>query len=269
MYSGNKLQNGINLNCANGVENTNGIDSYLRNNVNCHATVDKCPLKVRSCSNKDNGIEFSAKANGHRQDSQHGGVTRRWDDDDSSSDTANEGEDGLSADECCFYTYKGDQMADLPSSFFTLDVLVRDGQNGEGARREDENDEGRGGSRNGGGSSPEMDFLEMDFDPGPSCEQDSEDESECCDIQDEEATTMFGGHGIENRLPEPPPEVENHNDLGAASRDEAVAQPNSNNCTPEEARMSPQQPSWSLSHSRSTDAAGRLLFLIFMLCIFI
>ncbi|KAJ9599218.1 hypothetical protein L9F63_010302, partial [Diploptera punctata] len=96
-------------------------------------SVDKCPLKVRSCSNKDNG--------------------------------------------------RGDQ-------------------NGEGARQEDEDDEGRGGSRNG----------------GPSYE---------------EAAAIFSG---------------------AASREEAIPQHNSSNCTPEEARISPQQSSWSLSHSRSTDA---------------
>ena len=257
--SASHLQNGINLNCTNGVESTNGIDSYLQNNVNYHANVDKCPIKVRSCSNTDNGIELSAKSNGYCQESQHGGVTRRWDDD-SSSDTANEGEDGQSADECCFYTYKGDQMADLPTSFYTHDVLARGDQSGEGGRREDGDDEGRVGNRNGGGSSPEMDFLEMDFDPGPSCEQDSEDDSDCCDMQVEEAD-VYGDHDVENHQPEPLLEVENHNDLGAISLSEAAGQLNSCSCAPEEPKTSPLQPSWSLSCSRSADAnIGKSLF---------
>lgn len=259
------LQNGLNLNCANHVE-TNGIDSYLHNNVNYHATVDKCPLKVRNCSNKDN-LDLLTKSNGcYHPEPQRGGITRRWDDsDDSSSDTGNEEEDGLSADECCIYTYKGDQMADLPSSFFTLDVLARGGDQGpggEGARKEEGNIEGRGGDRNGGGSSPEMDFLEMDFDPGPSCEQDSEEESDCCDIQDEEVAGVYPGHGFE-----PNPEVDCvadshvHNDLSAASQDNdlrnASASALSAINTSEEhpAAQSPSpQPTWALPHSRSSDA---------------
>lgn len=60
-------------------------------------------------------------------------------------------------EECCIYTYKGDssQMADLPSSFFRLDFMPS---------RQHPN------SRN---SSPDMDYLEMDFDPGPSNDRDS------------------------------------------------------------------------------------------------
>ncbi|PNF41400.1 hypothetical protein B7P43_G14429 [Cryptotermes secundus] len=260
------LQNGLNLNCANHVEETNGIDSYLHNNVNYHAAVDKCPLKVRNCSNKDN-LDLLTKSNGcYRPELQHGGITRRWDDlDDNSSDTGNEGEDGLSADECCIYTYKGDQMADLPSSFFTLDVLARGGDQGpggEGARKEDGDIEGRGGDRNGGGSSPEMDFLEMDFDPGPSCEQDSEEESDCCDIQDEEVAGVYPGHGFEPNL-----EVDcvadshGHNDLSAASQDNdlrnvsasALSAINTSEEPPAAQSPSPQ-PTWALPHSRSSDA---------------
>ncbi|XP_069672940.1 uncharacterized protein [Periplaneta americana] len=256
----NKLHNGMNLNCTNGVENTNGIDSYLRNNVNCHATVDKCPLKVRSCSNKDNNLDVSTKSNGcYRSEPQHGGVVGWWEETDSPSESENEGEDALSADECCIYTYKGDQMADLPSSFFTLDVLARcgdQGPSGEGARREDGDEHGRDGERNGGGSSPEMDFLEMDFDPGPSCGQDSEDDSDCCDIQDEEATVaVYPGHNV----PEPKPdtsdggaEASGHNDLSAASRNAPASAP-SPDSTPEE-NPPVQQPAWALAPSRSGDA---------------
>lgn len=263
----NKLYNGMNVNCANGVEISNGIDSYLHNNANCHAAVDKCPLKVRSCSNKDNSFEPATKSNGCScPEPQHGGITRRWDEaDDSSSDTGNEGEDGLSADECCIYTYKGDQMADLPSSFFTLDVLARSGDQGpcgEGARREDGDIEGRGGDRNGGSSSPEMDFLEMDFDPGPSCEQDSEEDSDCHDIQDEEVVAVYPGHGIEPKLEmDCGSDSHGHNDLSAVSHDNdlrnASASVLSATNTPEEqpvAQSTPPQPTWALPHSQSSDA---------------
>lgn len=60
------------------------------------------------------------------------------------------------SDDGCIYTYKGDQVADLPSSFFNLNDLLPL----QMAPPEENNAE-----RN---SSPEMDFLEMDFDPGPS-----------------------------------------------------------------------------------------------------
>jgi hypothetical protein len=262
----NILQNGLNLNYDNHVEETNGIDSYVCNNVNYHAVVDKCPLKARHCSNKDN-LNLLTKSNGcYRPQSQHGGITRRWDDSDESfSDSENEGEDVLSADECCIYTYKGDQMADLPSSFFTLDVLARVGDQGpalEGARKEVVDKEVRGGDRNGGGSSPEMDYLEMDFDPGPSCEQDSEEESDCCDIQDEEVVGVYPGHDFEPNL-----EVDcmadshGHNDHSTTSQENdlrnASASVLSAINTPEEhlAAHSPSpQPTWALPHSRSSDA---------------
>lgn len=117
----------------NGNQEINGMDIYLRNNVDISTsmTVDKCPQKVRN--------------NVHNR-----GVCG----DDWNSSSENEGED---EEECCFYTYKGDsnQMADLPSSFFRLDTNVS---------------RGNAGSRS---SSPDMDYLEMDFDPGPSNERDS------------------------------------------------------------------------------------------------
>lgn len=83
-------------------------------------------------------------------------------DSDCSSDTGN---DDLScSDECCIYTYKGDVAADLPSSFMSLEIPDNN----------DLLDQSRNGSR---ASSPEMDFLEMDFDPGPSCDADSDESS--------------------------------------------------------------------------------------------
>lgn len=66
-------------------------------------------------------------------------------------------------EECCIYTYKGDsnQSADLHSSFFRLDSMPPRQNN------------------HSGNSSPEMDYLEMDFDPGPSNGKDSSSSSEC------------------------------------------------------------------------------------------
>lgn len=67
------------------------------------------------------------------------------------------------SDDGCIYTYKGDHVADLPSSFFNLQIPplnpVPEPQNRE------EN------------ASPEMDYLEMDFDPGPSGDGDSDSQS--------------------------------------------------------------------------------------------
>ncbi|XP_063626585.1 uncharacterized protein LOC134798170 [Cydia splendana] len=98
--------------------------------------------------------------------------------DDSSSDTGND-DYSLGSEDGCIYTYRGgEHLADLPSSFFSLDMglpldrhlpihpLYQQQPAGANAREH--------GSR---ASSPEMDFLEMDFDPGPSCEVDTGDES--------------------------------------------------------------------------------------------
>ncbi|EFA05888.1 uncharacterized protein LOC100141576 [Tribolium castaneum] len=77
-------------------------------------------------------------------------------DDDSSSD---DNELLSLSDDGCIYTYKGDHVADLPSSFYNLEIPPLDEVPGNGR---EEN------------SSPEMDFLEMDFDPGPSGDADSD-----------------------------------------------------------------------------------------------
>lgn len=99
--------------------------------------------------------------------------------------SGNEGDEGLSGDDCCIYTYKGDQFADLPNSLFPADLL-----DGEGEQKQRENhrepsfrrprDEAEYSDH---GSSPEMDYLEMDFDPGPSLEQDSEDDIDSFEIK--------------------------------------------------------------------------------------
>lgn len=108
--------------------------------------------------------------------------------DDSSSDTGND-DYSLGSEDGCIYTYRGGQhLADLPSSFFSLDMgLPLDRhlptppnyQVAQGPAREP-------GSR---ASSPDMDFLEMDFDPGPSCEVDTGDES-TPDAELEEVSNM-------------------------------------------------------------------------------
>ncbi|XP_068620689.1 uncharacterized protein [Battus philenor] len=102
-------------------------------------------------------------------------------DDDNSSDTGND-DYSLGSEDGCIYTYRGgEHLADLPSSFFSLDMgLPLDRhlpllpnypvpQQGVAPERVREQ-----GSRV---SSPDMDYLEMDFDPGPSCELDTGDES--------------------------------------------------------------------------------------------
>lgn len=99
---------------------------------------------------------------------------------DNESSSGNEGDEGLSGDDCCIYTYKGDQFADLPNSFFPVEMAEHEGDqqhredhNNVNHRRRNQPPDVEGSNP---GSSPEMDYLEMDFDPGPSLEQDSEEE---------------------------------------------------------------------------------------------
>lgn len=73
------------------------------------------------------------------------------------SNSGNEG-DLSDGEDYCVYTYKGN------------DDAVHSARKEEANRGQvEEQDEE--GQYNSGRSSPEMDFLEMDFDPGPSCEQ--------------------------------------------------------------------------------------------------
>lgn len=87
-------------------------------------------------------------------------------DSDSSSDTGND--DALSGDECCIYTYKGDQNADLSNGLLGLSLPQANDHPAPPHPADEANRDG--------GSSPEMDFLEMDFDPDPLGEQDSVEE---------------------------------------------------------------------------------------------
>lgn len=64
------------------------------------------------------------------------------------------------SDDGCIYTYKGDNVADLPESFFSIDIPPLENNDVLPDRQDN--------------SSPEMDFLEMDFDPGQSGDVDSD-----------------------------------------------------------------------------------------------
>lgn len=77
------------------------------------------------------------------------------------SSSGNEG-DFSDGEEYCIYTYKGNDNDDpSPEDLRQRHQLER--LQMEHPNANNDNPSGR--------SSPEMDFLEMDFDPGPSCEQ--------------------------------------------------------------------------------------------------
>lgn len=140
----------------------NDEDCYMSNNVDSHNVIDKCPSKV----NKENDTRQGCDRN------------KKWSFGDDESSSGNEGDEALSNDDCCIYTYKGDQFADLPSSFFKLDMMANGlDQPGDNELPKEAPAEENEGSHSG--SSPDMDFLEMDFDPGPSIEQDSEEDFDC------------------------------------------------------------------------------------------
>jgi hypothetical protein len=92
----------------------------------------------------------------------------------------------------------------------------------------------------------------MDFDPGPSCEQDSEEDSDCCEIQDEEVTAVYPGHATEPKLEmDCGADSHIHNDLSATSDDDhrnVSASVVSAGNSPEErpvAQSSPPQRTWA------------------------
>lgn len=98
---------------------------------------------------------------------------------DSSSDTGND-DYSLGSEDGCIYTYRGgEHLADLPSSFFSLDMgLPHDNHLPMPPNypvRAENPPANRG--RESRASSPDMDFLEMDFDPGPSCDAEDGDAS--------------------------------------------------------------------------------------------
>ncbi|XP_011693158.1 PREDICTED: uncharacterized protein LOC105453132 isoform X1 [Wasmannia auropunctata] len=170
-------------------------DADMKNNVDYASAIEKCPSKV-SCSSDSspeadcswtsksygskrvlnniggsigstsqgtccflrpniNGSREVAGPSGLQRTSQREQVERM----DSSS--GNEGD--MSDGEDYFYTYKGNDDA------IHLDQQEELNQNHAANQREAE------GQNHSGRSSPEMDYLEMDFDPGPSCELDTGD----------------------------------------------------------------------------------------------
>ncbi|XP_075215639.1 uncharacterized protein LOC142321443 [Lycorma delicatula] len=143
-----KLNNNVSVLDGDKMHNGNGMDLYMRNNVDYCVPVEKCPPKVRKHLNEDSDN------------------SRLYNKKEEEEDSLSENEE---EDEYCIYTYKGDQnqMADLPSSFFRLGVIPPGRENNEDRS-----------------SSPDMDYLEMDFDPGLSNGRgDSSDDSDCCDMQ--------------------------------------------------------------------------------------
>ncbi|XP_077294148.1 uncharacterized protein LOC143916775 [Arctopsyche grandis] len=143
--------------------------------------------RLPSCEENDRVSETGGPS-GRRRTRRTGGRAKRahspeGDGGGSSSDTGND-DYSVGSDECCIYTYRGgEHLADLHSSFFSLDVgpaaephlpappLFGPRQEPRPEPRHEPQHEERAPS------SPDMDYLEMDFDPGPYCEVDSDEES--------------------------------------------------------------------------------------------
>lgn len=169
-------------------------DTDMKNNVDYASEIEKCPSKV-SCSSDSspeadhvctsksytsasvlNNIGGSIGStsqgtccflrpniNGNREVAGPSGLQRCFQKDtidrrDSSSGNEGDMSDG---EDYCIYTYKGND------NIVNLDQKEEVNQ-GQVVEHEI-------GQCHSGRSSPEMDFLEMDFDPGPSCEQDTGD----------------------------------------------------------------------------------------------
>ncbi|XP_048515071.1 uncharacterized protein LOC105689586 isoform X2 [Athalia rosae] len=175
-------------------ENGSKEDTDMRNNVDYGSGIEKCPPKVacgtdstsesipiwssssfvpnRGMNNIGSSIGSTSQGtccflrpniNGSREVAGPSGLQRvsQRDGERRDSSSGNEG-DMSDGEDCCFYTYKG---TDDPR------LELRD-RHVEGGQQKEQEEEPRHPS---GSSSPEMDFLEMDFDPGPSCEQDTGD----------------------------------------------------------------------------------------------
>jgi len=149
------------------------------NNVNSPGSIDKCLSKVR------NGSIDSVSRRRCRQ-------PLCYDKDDESS-SGNEGDEDRYV-----YMYKGSLHADLPNSFFTLGRIANGLDRPPDDPAGDQNNVPR--SRSNAGSSPDNEFLEMDFDPGPSLELDGSEREE---------------NERESPVPELPRENLEENDLSA------------------------------------------------------
>ncbi|XP_035739752.1 uncharacterized protein LOC118449378 [Vespa mandarinia] len=174
--------------------NRSNDDTDMKNNVDYASEIEKCPSKV-SCSSDSspeadhlctsksytpasvlNNIGGSIGStsqgtccflrpniNGNREVAGPSGLQKCFQKDtidrrDSSSGNEGDMSDG---EDYCIYTYKGND------NIVNLDQKEEVNQ-GQVVEHEI-------GQCHSGRSSPEMDFLEMDFDPGPSCEQDTGD----------------------------------------------------------------------------------------------
>ncbi|CAL7946542.1 unnamed protein product [Xylocopa violacea] len=170
-------------------------DIDMKNNVDYISGIEKCPSKV-SCSSDSSPEVDSAwtsrsygsnsvlnniggsigstsqgtccflrpNINGNREVAGPSGLqrsTQREQIERRDSSSGNEG-DMSDGEDYCIYTYKGNDDA--------LHLAQKEEVNQEEIEEHEEEEQCHSGR-----SSPEMDFLEMDFDPGPSCEQDTGD----------------------------------------------------------------------------------------------
>ncbi|XP_014478651.1 PREDICTED: uncharacterized protein LOC106746509 isoform X2 [Dinoponera quadriceps] len=167
-------------------------DIDMKNNVDYASAIEKCPSKV-SCSSDSSpeaDCSWTSKSygskrvlnniggsigstsqgtccvlrpniNGSREAAGPSGLQRREQVERMDSSSGNEG-DMSDGEDYCIYTYKGND-----------DAIHLDQK--EELNQGHVEDRGAAGQYHSGRSSPEMDFLEMDFDPGPSCEQDTGD----------------------------------------------------------------------------------------------
>ncbi|KAL4714932.1 hypothetical protein ACJJTC_003083 [Scirpophaga incertulas] len=137
-----------------------------------------CNLPSTSGPSKDNEHDDSNSVRENRKRPSTLKLNRPNDAEDSSSDTGND-DYSLGSEDGCFYTYRGgEHLADLPSSFFSLDMgLPLENQLPHAPNYAGPQQAPTARENNSGASSPDMDFLEMDFDPGPSCEVETGDES--------------------------------------------------------------------------------------------
>ncbi|XP_071862287.1 uncharacterized protein [Bombus fervidus] len=170
-------------------------DIDMKNNVDYISGIEKCPSKV-SCSSDSSpemGSVWASRSygsnsllnniggsigstsqgtccflrpniNGNREVPGPSGLqknTQREQNERKDSSSGNEG-DMSDGEDYCIYIYKGND---------DVVYLIQKEEINQGQVEEREEDE----QCHSGRSSPEMDFLEMDFDPGPSCEQDTGD----------------------------------------------------------------------------------------------
>ncbi|CAD0203211.1 unnamed protein product [Chrysodeixis includens] len=167
----------ISLLCDNGTEPNQDKQTCQRHKVYERAGSSSLPSTSGTSRASENPDNSYFRENRKRPSSLR--LNRQNLDEDSSSDTGND-DYSLGSEDGCIYTYRGgEHLADLPSSFFSLDMGLPLEKhlpmpNYQGPQQAAPAAVREPVSR---ASSPDMDFLEMDFDPGPSCEVDTGDES--------------------------------------------------------------------------------------------